>query len=215
MVARLFENLMPAALRGVGGLARALVTLPFAAAIALIFGQQLFRFWKALGLGVVSLQHVSFIQRQYDFLLNCRYLLNAFDIAACKSKMTGQLNPFDFELLEMFFWIALAIAILRVVSGAVALPSLDKYSDLLRRSWTISGILVSFVFLGLIGMFVAINLQNFHDQPLVRLLVEHSPRGLLALQAFLLCAACASSAEGILFATWAMLRRKAAANSAA
>jgi hypothetical protein len=207
MVARLFENLMPPALRRAGGLARALVALPFAAAIALIFGQQLFRLWKAFGLGVLSLQDVSFIQKQYDFLLNCRYLLNAFDIAACKSKMIGQLNPFDFELFEMFFWIALALVILRVVSGAVALPSLDQYSDLLRRGWTISGILASFVFLGLIGMFVAINLQNFFDQLLVRLLVEHSPRGLLALQAFLFCAACASSAEGILFVMWAVLRR--------
>jgi hypothetical protein len=125
MVARLFENLVPPALRGAGGLARALVALPFAAAIALIFGQQLFRLWKAFGLGVLSLQDVSFIQKQYDFLLNCRYLLNAFDIAACKSKMIGQLNPFDFELFEMFFWIALALVILRVVSGAVALPSLE------------------------------------------------------------------------------------------
>ncbi|WP_407174454.1 hypothetical protein [Bradyrhizobium sp. STM 3562] len=206
IVARLFESLMPPALRGAGGLARALLALPFAAAIALIFGQQLFRFWKALGLGMLSPQGVSFIQKQYDFLLNCRYLLNVFDIAACKSKMIGQLNPFDFALFEMFVWIALALVILRVVTGAVTLPSLDQYSDLLRRGWTISGVLASFVFLGLIGIFVATNLYNFVDQLPVRLLVEHSPRGFLALQAFMFCAASASSAEGILFIMWAVLR---------
>ena len=197
------------------GLAWAPIRLPFVAVIFFVFDKRLETIWKALGLNGVDIPSLAFVEKQYDVLLGCDYVANAFDPKNCKWSEAGHIDRFDFELFKLFFLIALTLSVLRIVTGVVSLQNLDSYLEFLKtQRKTVRGTLGTYALLGLFGMFASVNFKYVSDVPIARYLIEHSTRAFLCLHTFLFCGAAAFLAEGILFVIWAAIRRRKLLESA-
>jgi hypothetical protein len=198
-----------------GYIARAPMLLPFVAIPAFVFDGRFEKVWELLGWSKLSIPSSTFIESQYDILLNCKYIADVFDPTSCKSGMASQVRLFDFELFKLFIWIALIFGGLRIATGILNLQSLDRYSEALKtRQKTVGGFLCFFAFFGLFGIFASTNLRYVSDTLLARYLIEHSPRAFLCLHTFLFCTATAFLAEGVLFVIWIAIRRKRLLRSA-
>ena len=192
---------------------RAIMILPFVAVFAFAFDQTLSKIGSYLGLADIAVPSATLIDRQLDFVRDCKFLGNIFDRLPCTSALADRLSPFDFELFRLLVWIALILGALRIVIGILDLPSLDWYSDALRKGKSVTGFLAFFTWIGLFGTLESLNFEYVSSSHTAQYLIEHSPRVFLTFHSFLFCSTTAFLAEGVLFVIWIVVRRSRSRSS--
>jgi hypothetical protein len=199
--------------RSAGSISRlGLLTLvaPVLAPIFFIFDRQAAQLIATLDSATGSFPGAAFLLNQYEFLRDCRYLKNIFDNLLCKSRMVSSLNFYDFQLLEILVWAFFVLGLIRVLFELFSLQKFDRYSEKISRGGGLEGLLIGFVLLGPVTMYIMTDFNFASSSTGARNLIMHSPRAFLALSTVLVGWAAAFSAEGLLFLTWLIFRRKQA-----
>jgi hypothetical protein len=178
-------------------------------AILFAFDRQAAQLAATFDFATRALPDSAFLSKQYEFLLNCRYLKNIFDNLPCKSLMARSIKFYDFQLFELVVWASLLFGLLRVIFELFNLKNFDRYSEKLSRGGGgVEGFLIAFVLLGPLSMYIAADFEFATSSAGGRGLILWSPRAFLCLSASLFGFATAISAEGLLFLAWVIFRRR-------
>jgi hypothetical protein len=106
-------------------LAKIAVYLPFVVVAAFIFERQLLLVIDPLFFGKTEVSHFAILQYQYEFLSE--------KLRDPTKEYREQVDVGSFHLFEFFIWTALAVALLRVLTGACSRAVLDSSLDKLKK----------------------------------------------------------------------------------
>ena len=156
---------------------RAGFVFPFLAILAFVADKPLSQFLNPVGFGEGEASNLSVLRDQYAFLQ--------------RQGLTNDYSIFDFQLFELFIWIALVICMIRILGALLSSDVLEFFRNFVEklkvRGRSTRGAILFFMGVGFLAMVMATNFAfDVHSDPM-RSLMTFAPRAFICLAVMLFC----------------------------
>jgi hypothetical protein len=164
--------------------------------VGFLLDQQLSRTLDLIGYNSSGVSSVWFLRDQYAFF---------------EKNLPARVFIGDIHVFDLFVWMALLLAVMRVISGLFALEQFEAVSlKLSTVKFSSFRYLLSVLAFGTLAIVFPMRIQMSSRVYQIAYLMQHSVRAFLCLEAVVFCGGVFFFAEGLMFALWLLLKSKRA-----
>jgi hypothetical protein len=168
--------------------------VPLLVVVGFLLDRQLSQILYAFGYDPSAVPHFWFLVDQYEFF---------------EKYFPGKLVVGDLHVFELFVWLALLLAALRIVSGLFSLELFEPvYARLKQLNFSLYKYLTFVLLVAPLAIIVSTNVGWTSRVPQFAQIIEHSVRAFLCLEAFVFCGGVFFFTEGMLFSLWLIFKRE-------
>jgi len=169
------------------------------AVIGFLLNRQVSNFLGSFGYELNGVPRVWFLRDQYEFF---------------EASLPGQLVIQDLYVFELFVWLALLIAAMRVSIGVFDLGALEAVSiGLSKLGISLFKYFTTLFLLGPFAILVSVNIGWTSRVSQLAYIMQHSIRAFLSIEAFVFCGGVFFLTEGLMFLLWLLFTSKRASSS--